>query len=369
MLGLSLEMLSTVGQSSRLMYGAEYSTEHIRSGRQDLNLTTGVLRTVRGKLTDRAHYDTMAVYLQDQTDFGKWLTTTAGLRYSRFAASGKEDTSVGQLTLDSQESQLTGALSVVFHATPSLNVIANVSKGFRAPNLEDLSVFDERTGGTEVPNPSLEPESIVMYEIGLKHRSPRLAMSAFLYQSSLNDLLVRSSGLFNGLPYFDGNDNGVHDPSEPNVLQKMNIGTARIRGAELDFQLRMRPGWTLFGNMTTTRGDDQTAHEPLSRIPPTFGVLGLRWSSMGPHHPWVDGVLVAAGSQTRISSSDRADVRIGADGTDGFKVLNLRSGFSLSERLRFTLAWENVFNELYKYHGSGFYRSESQFVLGAELKF
>ncbi len=369
MIGLNAEMASTIGKASHAVYGVEYSSEDIRSRRNDLDMTAGTIRTARGKFTDGASYETLALYAQNRTHFGKWVTATVGGRYARFTAGGSENTARGELTLDSRVSDVTGSVGVIAHATPSLNLIFNTTQGFRAPNIEDLSVFDERPTGTEVPNPDLEAEKIVMYELGLKHSTERSSISAFVYQSNLADLLVRASGTYNGLPYFDNNGNGIRDASEPLVLQKQNHGKARVRGAELDWSFRPRSGWTWFGNVTRTRGDDQLADEPLSRIPPTFGTMGIRWSPAFHRQPWVEGIVTAAAAQRRLNSADKADSRIGIDGTDGFTVVNLRGGLSLGEHLRLSLAWENVLDELYKLHGSGVYRAASQVVVGVEVGF
>lgn len=366
---VNLEIGASVGGGHELVYGADFSNESIDSRRRDVRIDTGAVTLQRGNFTDGASYDSLGAYLQDRFRLGKRLTVAVGARYNRFSASGSEVSSVGTLDLDSSFDDVSGSASLLFAATPALHLVASVRRGYRAPNLDDLSVFDERAEGTEVPNARLDPEHAVAYEIGGKYQSARLSGSLYYHRSALSDLLVRSAGVFNGLPFFDRNGNGVRDPSEPLVLQKQNVGEATIDGIEVDFRFALCPDWLVFGNATETTGDDDLLNEPLVRIPPRFGTLGLRWTSSGTKHtPWGELVGSFAEAQRRLAPADISDTRIGAGGTDGFAVLHLRGGMSFGEQFRITMAVENLTNEDYKLHSSGIFRPGRQLVLGMELK-
>lgn len=368
-LGLNLELGSFVSEAHRLIYGIDYATEKVHSTRYDLNRVTGVSSPKRGNYTDHSTYDTFAFYVQDRFNAGAWLTTTLGARYSRFAADGRENSSAGVLDLKSSDDAITGTINLVFHLTPNLNLITNATRGYRAPNLDDISVFDERTGGTEVPNTNLSPERISTYLTGFKYSTAKFSGSAFYHYSRLANLLVRSPGSFQGLSFIDRNGNGVHDALEPNVLQKKNIGKSTVDGIELDARYVLDRHFTVWGNYTWTEGDDDLANEPLSKIPPAFGALGVRWFSKTRRELWAELVYHFAASQTRLSSGDKTDSRIGPAGTSGFNVFTLRSGMLLIDKFRMTAAVENLFDEKYKYHGSGVFRPGRQLVVGGEFSF
>lgn len=268
----------------------------------------------------------------------------------------------------SSSDDVTGSLSFVFHATDRLHLIAQSTLGFRAPNIDDLSIFDERPNGIEIPNRNLESEEIDTYEVGVKYSVSAFEGSTFYYVSDLDNLLVRSAGTVNGLPFFDLDGDGIQDPDERNVLQKKNVGEARIRGFEVDWSCSFKP-FKLYGNYTYTHGDDKLAQVPLRRIPPAFGTLGIRWQGAQARRPWMELVYLHADSQRRLNPQDVSDWRIGPDGTDGFDVLHLRGGLWIAEHLRGMLALENVSDELYKYHASGVYRPGRQMVAQLELRF
>jgi outer membrane receptor protein involved in Fe transport len=57
--------------------------------------------------------------------------------------------------------------------------------------------------------------------------------------------------------------------------------------------------------------------------------------------------------QDRLSTRDDRDSRIPDGGTPGYGTVNLRLGRRLGEHHRITLGVENLFDELYRVHGSG----------------
>jgi hemoglobin/transferrin/lactoferrin receptor protein len=366
---LNLELATFLGENHRLLYGVDLGTERISSTRLDVNNTTGASVAVRGGYTDGATYRTLGVYLQDHMKLGSLAHLTVGGRFNSNWAGGEEETSVGTLDLESHTSDFTGLVNLQVHATSRLNFVANVARGFRAPNIDDLSIFDERSNGTEVPNPDVDPERILTYELGTKYAGSRAQGSAFYFVTKLDDLMERSPGLFGGLPYFDLNDNGQQDKGEPNVLHRQNIGEATIEGFEMAASVVPHPRLTLWGNFTYTKGDDEVAHVPLARIPPAFGTVAARWSFKGKADAWLELQAQFAGDQRRLNPSDITDTRIGPEGTDGFTVFHVRGGLSLIEHLRFTLALENIGDEAYKYHGSGVYRPGFQAVFSLEYEF
>ena len=352
----------------RVVYGVDWSWEKIHSTREDVDLRTGTVTPKRGTWTDGATYGTLAFYAQDRFDLGSRLNLKLGGRYSRFESAGLEHSSLGDLDLGASADQLTGSMSAVLHAHSGIHLVGSVTYGFRAPNLDDISVFSERPEGVEVPNPDIEPETVLGYEVGVKLGGKRLEGSAFYYQSRLEDLLTRAPGTIHGLPYFDLDGDGQRDTAEPAVLQRLNLGSAIVTGVEADARWNPGAGVSVFGTFTYTRGDDTVADVPLARIPPSFGTLGTRWTGRSRLQPWGEAVYLFGGAQRRLAPADIADVRIGPKGTDAFHVLNLRAGLTLGP-MNLALGLENAGDEEYKYHGSGVYRPGRQVVASADVRF
>jgi hemoglobin/transferrin/lactoferrin receptor protein len=369
--GANAELRTYLG-SHRFIYGVDFTTETISSTANSLDLRTGLSTPRRGRYTDGASYDTLGVYLLDHFDPAKWLTVVAGARWGRFASAGNEDSTVGVLDLASHDSDVTGQASLVIHATPKLNLVGSALRGFRAPTLDDVSNFN--TGlrdGWEVPNPGVGSEHAFNAEGGVKYAGGKFSGSAFYFRSSLKDLMARIPGTFKGLSYFDLNGNGVKDASEPLALQNKNVGKAVIKGFDAEFRYRPVSYLVVRANCSKTLGDDTTTtpFTPLTRIPPAMGSLSVRAFSGSGRRPWLEGVYLYAAAQRRVSAADIVDSRVGPNGTDGFNAFNLRGGLSMTQRVDLTMAWENVFDAKYKYHGSAVYRPGSQAVFNALLRF
>ena len=369
LLGLNLELGTFLGQSNHVLYGIDATDETVHSNARDLNLATGASTAVRGRYTDGAKYSTLGIYLQDRWNLGRWLTTTAGVRWGRFRSSGHESSSLGVISVDARNSDFTGSLNLVFHPTDQINLIANAMRGFRAPNIDELSRLSVRSVGIDVPNPSAAAEHVNSYELGAKYESTRIGGSFFYYRNNLTDLLVRQPGTLNGLPFLDSNGNGKKDGKEADIFQLQNVGSARITGYEGDFHARMTNAVTLTGNLTKTTGNDTLADQPLDRIPPLYGNLTLTVLGSSARRLWGAALFDFAGSQHRLSPADITDFRIGPGGTYGYRVLSVRGGATLVDRIRLMVGIDNLTDAAYKSHDSWVYRPGRQLVVATEYRF
>ena len=60
-----------------------------------------------------------------------------------------------------------------------------------------------------------------------------------------------------------------------------------------------------------------------------------------------------AARQIRLSEADKADFRVGPDGTPGWWTANVRVGVQVDRHLELVLEAGNLFDERFKHHGSG----------------
>jgi outer membrane receptor protein involved in Fe transport len=220
------------------------------------------------------------------------------------------------------------------------NLIASIYSAFRAPNINDLSSFGTFSYGIEVPNPDLEPEKSLNFELGAKAKYEKISGSVFLYHSQLKNLIDRTEAQYNGQDSIDGEK----------VYQKENIAEAFIRGIEAELQYEIVSWLSAYGNITYTYGQNETADEPMSRIPPLNGKIGLYYKCKCAF--WSRLELISAGLQDRLASGDISDSRIPEGGTPGWNVLNLRTGYSW-KWLDISAGLNNIFDEGYRTHGSG----------------
>jgi outer membrane receptor protein involved in Fe transport len=362
MMGLNVEVGSFLG-AHHLLYGIDYSTERVDSSQSAINMITGVETPSRGRYIDDSTYGTLGVYLNDHFDITRWVTATLGARYGKFTSKGSEDTPlVGPLSIDSSKSDVTGALNVVVHATPNLNLIANAMRGFRAPNLDDMSVYRVTAStGIDIPSAGLDPEHVNSYELGAKYQSRIVSGSAFFFRNSFTSLITRGLGYYNGLSFVDTNRNGIQDKNELTLHTNTNVGSEKITGYELELRAHVTAALQLFGNYTKLTSNVATDPTTYTKILPKSGLLGGRYTSATTFNPWGE-LVMRYGSEVASGQP-----------VSGYHVLTVRTGASLTPKLSVTAAVENVTNERYRYLGTSgspsIYAPGRQLVLGTQYRF
>jgi hemoglobin/transferrin/lactoferrin receptor protein len=362
MMGLNVEAGSFLG-AHHLLYGFDYSTERVDSLQKATDLKTGTEVFSRGRYIDESTYSTLGIYLNDHFDVTKWVTATVGARYGKFTSKGSEDTPlVGPISIDSSKSDLTSAVNVVVHATSQLNLIGNAMKGFRAPTLEDMSVYRvTATSGIDIPSPGLAPEHVTSYELGAKYESTIVSGSAFFFQNSFTNLVTRGLGYYNGLPFVDTNKNGVQDKNELSLHQNHNLGTQKLSGFEIELRAHLTTALQLFGNYSHQKSDVATDPTLWTKVLPKSGLLGARYSPDMAFKPWGEVVL-------RYASRVASGVPV-----DGYHVFTVRTGASVTPKFSVSAALENITNERYTYLGTtslpSIYAPGRQLVIGTQYRF
>jgi outer membrane receptor protein involved in Fe transport len=367
-LGANVQFATPIGLRHLLTYGLDVYHDRMASQRTDVSLSTGFGVVGKGVLADGARYRSTAVFLQDEIDVSPRVRLNFGTRYSAFHPDAVvSDPSTGPLLIDSEQRALTSSARGLFRLTSAVEIVGGVGQGFRAPNIDDLTILGRTGNRFEVPNPALEPENSLNLEAGLRGRSVWANGSATYFLTHINGLIQRQVGTFEGKTFRDIDGDGMRGSSEPLIFQRQNAGSARIHGVELEARVRPAPQWTVTGMAVRTVGAEQVTGDPLRRIPPTYGRVVVGWSSRGRF--WADAYSVFASRQTRLAPADLTDTRIPPGGTPGFVTLNGRGGFSVNKGLEVTFGVENITNRTYRTHGSGVDAAGTNVILGLDWVF
>ena len=117
--------------------------------------------------------------------------------------------------------------------------------------------------------------------------------------------------------------------------------------------------------MDTLGGGD----EPLSKMNPSLGHVGLRFQPQGAP-AWVEGVVTFADEQSHQSAADQGDTqRQPPGGTPGYTAYGVRAGYVVNENLEVSVAVENITNKDYRIHGSGQNQPGTNFILAVDVQF
>ncbi|UCE17443.1 MAG: TonB-dependent receptor [Gemmatimonadota bacterium] len=354
-LGIGIQLNSSLGRRHRLTYGVEAYRDDIGSERRDTEVETGLSESKRSRYPDGSSFQSYAVYVQDEVSILPNVSVSVGGRYSCFGLKADlQDSTFG--AIDAATDAVTGSFGAVYGLTHHVNVTLSIAQAFRTPNVDDETTFGDFHAGIEVPSPGLNPEKSITYEIGLKVRSRSLSGAVAAYVTELDDLIDREPSTYHGSPTLDGEQ----------VWRKVNINEARIKGFEAHGEWFVVPSWSLFGHFTWTSGRDLSRDEPLRRIPPAFGFLGVQWSPLQ-RRLWVECFSRFATRQDKLSADDEADVRIPIGGTPGWITHNIRAGFHVTDVVRASVGLENILDKAYREHGSGIDGPGRCFIVSSEI--
>ena len=312
--------------------GVEYYHDLVNSSRTAIDFSTNTTTEQRGLYPDGATMGSVGVFTLHEYQWTNWQVT-AGLRYNHFSIQ-VDDENAGEVELNPQA--LVWNASGLWRFMPQHALFAGVQTGFRAPNIDDLGTLGIVDFRYEQPNYELEPEQSLQMQVGYKHHSTNLHWEAYWYQNNLAQLISRvlvPGDSISGYP----------------VYQKENVEKALIQGLEADWRWRFHKLFTVDGALTYTYGQNRTRTEPLRRIPPMFGRVGVGFQ---PKQWNTSAELCWAGEQDRLAAGDKSDNRIPKGGTPGWWVVNVHAAY-MWKMISLRVSGLNLFNEDYRTHGSG----------------
>lgn len=340
--GIALQIysdLSTASGFSGLTWGAEFYSDTVDSSRTVRNLSSGAVAPARGRFPDGSTMDSAAVFASLEWQ-GEALRVQGGLRYSAFDVFLPGSGVIPQADLSPTD--LTGDAHFEWSLTERLNLVANLGRGFRPPNVFDLGTLGPRPGNRfNVPNPNLEPESVWSYDLGFKTRGERWQAEFYFFYLDYQDKIgSRETG--------EITENGRI------VVRSDNINEARLYGIEsglrgyLDESLEV---YAVFNAMRAEETDADRVTVPGDRIPPGNGRVGVIWWPRDDLR--LEPFLAFATEQDRLSPRDANDPRIKPAGTPGWGTLNLLASWQFNPRIEVGLRLENLGDKNYREHGSG----------------
>lgn len=325
--------------SSELVWGLEVYQDEVRSDRLITDTGTGESAPARGRFPDRSSMDSIAAYAANRWDWQR-ASLEAGLRYSRFDVYLPGDGNIPAASVEPDD--LTGDVHASFELRPGVKLVSNIGRGFRPPNIFDLGTLGPRPGNRfNQPNSNLKPETVWSYDLGLKTATSRLESEVFLFYSDYRDKIT---SVLTGETTTEGRA----------IVRSANLNSATLYGIESGLRWRFAPGYSAYGVVNYTRGEEQDVllgTVPADRVPPLNGRLGLIWQTGNGMRaePWLD----FATEQDRLSPRDQTDPRIDPMGTDGYVTINVIASWQMTPQLEMGVRLENLLDEQYREHGSG----------------
>ncbi len=361
--GYSLQGGSHLGSRNVLVFGGEVYDEKVTSSRFTADAAKGTTVKERASFPNGSRYLTTGLFAQSAHEIVRGqLRAVLGTRFTdvrlRTYAERNRDAAGALLGVaDSSSSfrDVTFNAGLSWQASRLVGVNLLVGRGFRAPNLYDLSSIGLVTLAYEVPSyeaiavgalmgadggdgalstgkpvEKLVPESLLNYELGLNFRTSRFHSRIQAFDAELLNPISGRTLLFPA----DRVPATIADipvtPIPPSAKQKaqgivavatplgpramkcsVNDGRSKYYGVDSLVSFAIHSEWRVEGNYTFLAGRDLNPNRAARRLPPQQGVVAVRHTSFG-RSLWLELRNRFAGPQNRLNGADIDDDRIGA---------------------------------------------------------
>lgn len=259
--------------------------------------------------------DDVGFFVSADYDGVRNLDLVGGVRldflYSRAHPGGRPE------PVKSKQEALTGFLAASVKVAENVVLFANVSRAFRAPDLNELYYTGITGRGFIIANPSLTPESSLNFETGIKFIDKRFFAGLYAFHYEVKGMIERFL-------------------VQPKVYTYGNIEKGRIQGLEMEMECFPWPWLNVFGNLQLLDGKSQETGNPLNDIPPQRLFLGTRvWA--GRFSFEVNGTW-----QQKKDNPGPAEISIAEA-----QYVNLKASYFFAPSVNIYFVLSNLFNEAY----------------------
>ncbi len=355
-----------------LYYGGEFVTNIVGSSAYRENINDGSISEATTRYPNDSKWRTGAVYANLKYKINpKWIAN-GSVRFTNVYTHAEYDTDLfpfpfAEATLNNNA--VNGSLGVVFNPTQKIKTYANISTGFRAPNIDDIGkVFDSEPGNVVVPNPDLQPEYGYNAELGTAFKiGSNFDFDFSVYYSYLDNAIARDVAAFNGL------DSMIYDGELSRVLSLQNISSMNVYGvqAQLEWSLTKQFQFTTAYNYQKGNEKDSETGRDYSptHVAPNFGSTHLIYAWKQKFK--VDAYANYNGeiSYDNLALSERGDAQLYAKDRNGnpyspsWWTINLKLSYSFKKYIVLDGGVENIFDKRYRPYSSGITAPGRNFML------
>lgn len=280
-------------------------------------------------------------FLLDET-----LVVTAGLRYDSYEADPKSDSAFSTDKPKNSNDAITVKLGSVYHFNDELSTFAQIAQGFKAPTIEQLYYVYE-TGSDFTPNPDLEAEKSLSYELGLRGQTDTAQFELVGFFNDYTDFIAHKALESKRI---DGNG----DPVPHYTLE--NLDSAEIKGVEfsstilLDKAVNAINGTYLNISVAYAEGEDKQNNRPLDTVAPLTTVLGLGYDNEEYKFGGLINVTMVDGKDNWGGDDDQTWIDQGGEDyykAPGYGKVDLTAYYKPIEDLTLRAGLFNVFDKKY----------------------
>lgn len=342
-------------------YGLEYVLNDVRSTGTALDIRDGSSIAVPDRYP-QSQWSSYAAYLNYQFFLSDKLALQTGVRYGVFVIDSDFSRHLSFFPFDFTASRVqnaatTGSLGMVFRPESSWKISANLSTGFRAPNVDDIGkIFDFAAGEVVVPNASLQAEYAYNAELNLsKYFGDRLKLDLTGFYTFLDGAMVRRAFQVNG------QDSIMFNGELSRVFAIQNAAFGTVYGFHAGFDLQLPEGFSFGSRYNYQLGVEEMDNGEVSRsrhAAPAFGrsTLNFQYRKL---HLQLYAHYSAEVSFANLNEEERQKPAIYAIDANGnpfspaWYTLNLKMSFDLHPNMVMNAGLENITDQRYRPYSSG----------------
>ncbi|OGU35997.1 MAG: TonB-dependent receptor [Ignavibacteria bacterium GWB2_35_6b] len=279
-ISVNLDFSKQIGNLHHFVYGAEAVYNDVNSSGTDEDISTGVVKPGPARYP-QSIWSSIATYVTYQYKASEKLSLQAGARYNLFNLEGDFDLTFYPFPFSKAElndGALTGNIGLVYNPDESWSIGANLSTGFRSPNVDDVGkVFDSEPGSVVVPNPDLKAEYAYNAEFGIaKVFDNFLKADVTAYYTILDNAMVRRNFKLNGF------DSLFYAGELSQVQAIQNAADANVWGIQAGVEIKIPGGLgfsTRFNYQNSEEELDNGSTSPLRHAGPWFGATHITYTA------------------------------------------------------------------------------------------
>ena len=371
----NLDFFKLLGAKQKLFYGLEVVYNDVNSFGTDEDISTGIVVPGPARYP-RAGWTSYAACATYQYNVSNKFLLQAGARYNRFALNATFDTTFfpfPYITADINNGALTGSLGFVYDPAESWSLSANVSTGFRSPNVDDTGkVFDSEPGSVIVPNPNLNAEYAYNAEFDIARVfGKKVKIDLTGYYTILQNALVRRNFTLNGL------DSIVYAGELSRVLAIQNAAKATVYGVQANIEVKLPAGFGITSRFNYQLGEeelDDGSTSPLRHAAPWFGATHLTYTA----YPLTMSFYAMYNGEVAYEDLPQEEqgkdfiYAIDANGnpySPAWYTLNFKAMYQFTEHLSVSGGVENLTDQRYRPYSSGIVAPGRNFILSLRANF
>jgi len=357
----NLDLDKKLSETLGFYYGAEFITNEVGSRANRVNVSTGEITQTSTRYPDGSDWRTYAAYASLKIKASERWVINLSSRFTHVFTFARFDPAflnfpMTETTL--RNPAMNWSAGLIYNPSSSWKFYANLSTGFRAPNIDDIGkVFDSQPGNVVVPNEGLEPERAYNAETGLAgFAGDNVKIDLSLYYTIVDNAIAR------GPDTFDGQDSIDYDGVYSRVLSLQNISQVKVGGVQASVEWLIGEGLKVSSTFNYQKGrekDPETGNDfSPAHVAPMFGSTHIVYSKKhfkGDLYATYNGAI----RYEDLALTERGDRHLYAQDENGnpysptWLTLNFKGSYQVSKHIAVNCGVENITNKRYRPYSSG----------------